>query len=86
MPLQVWQGEIGDTLVATLPIPPGFVVVPPKNKITIPGPASVVTIFTARPPSGTSEYGNSIVLDNVRYTPPDPEPSITFAPETAFPH
>jgi hypothetical protein len=38
----------------------------------------VVTIFTARPPSGISEYGNSVVLDNVRYTPPDPEPAITF--------
>jgi hypothetical protein len=78
MPLQVWQGEIGDTLIATLPIPPDFVVVPPKNKITIPGPASLVTIFTAWPPSGISEYGNSVVLDNVRYTPPDPEPAITF--------
>ena len=79
MPIQVWQGSIDDTLLATLPIPPPpFNVNPPKHRITVAGPASRVTIFTAWPPSGVSDFSNYIALDNIRYTPPDPEPTITF--------
>ncbi len=80
MPIQVWQGTVGlGTLVQTLPIPASIAdIYPPKHEVTVPGPASLITIFTAPPPSGISNFNNIINLDNIRYTPPDPEPSITF--------
>lgn len=80
MPLQVWQGEVDSgTVVATLPIPsPITAFFPPKHQVTVPGPASTITIFTAPPPSGIGLYTNRIVVDNIHYTPPDAEPTVSF--------
>src|SRR5215210_3943383 len=80
MPIQVWSGNIGSgTLVTTLPLPASLVdILPPKHKVTIPGPASLITLFSAPAPSGIREVYNIIDIDNIRYTPPDPDPSITF--------
>ena len=80
LPIQVWNGQVGiGVLVQTLPIPsPFWAILPPKHKVTISGPLSKVSIFTTPKPPGAYDYTNLIAIDNVRYTPPDPEPTITF--------
>lgn len=85
MPLQVWSGSVGSgTIIQTLPLPPPSPNGPQlqytrfDNLVTIPGPITEVSIFTARPPSGISNFGNDISIDNVRYTPSDGDPSFTF--------
>lgn len=80
MPVQIWNGALQlGTVIATLPLPESFgAIFPPKHKVEIPGPASLITIFSAPAPSGIREVYNTINLDNLRYTPPDPEPTINF--------
>lgn len=80
MPIEVWEGDRGNgVLRATLPIPQSLATIfPPSHRITIAGPLSSVAIFTAEPPPGESDYWSWATVDNIRYTPPDPEPSILF--------
>ena len=81
MALQVWEGYLGNgILAATLPIPSpdDYDMVPPTETVTLPGPLSMVTIFTEMPPPGSYDWAYMVNIDNVRYTPPDPEPTIAF--------
>jgi len=78
MGIDVWKGGArSGELVATLPYQRDDRV-PPTNSVEIPGSASVITLFSAPAPSGIEEIINEIVIDDIRYTPPDPEPTITF--------
>lgn len=80
MPIDIWKGAARTgTLVTTLPYPGSTTgLAPPTNLVEIPGSGSVITLFSAPAPSGIEEVSNEITIDDIRYTPPDPEPTITF--------
>ncbi|HUO83757.1 MAG TPA: hypothetical protein VM534_01465 [Thermoanaerobaculia bacterium] len=91
MPLEVRDGNVGGgKLIATIPIPSlNQPLVPIVNEITV-GTATTsrVTIFTRPPPSGLPlpHYGNTIVIDDVRYTPAPPAGDLVPLQPVFAPH
>jgi hypothetical protein len=67
------EGEIGDTLIATLPP-----MTAARRSTRSQFPVRCADQHLLSPPPSRVDYGSEVLLDNVRYTPPDPEPSITF--------